>query len=742
MNADSIFPQPSELNPTLHATSRSAHLLSSSAPSRLPTQLPFGTGISGHIALGATAADRELLRDRQSWTHRETGSTGFVPSPPHALRSVVPIDDAYFSSVPFVTPLQDGVPIGGPPTHRPNNDKWLMASVVDPTIGSNQSNLGVETDNQDDSDDDSRLIQLLNLLDTFVRLKESIGVERAILSSLLAAGQVDSRLMLTDLLLELENQRRHVGKLIKLLPRTGVLHNLVRELVSMSPQMKQLQNSITQGFDMDSFKSKFDSQGELWSLLTLYIDKLHSLELILVEEIECNASVRSAADDSTAPVVPMNGKYVNASPDHSEALSDNGASDRINWLDVFDMAVGCTVRDLRSRIEDMTPVEVKQRLLGALPVEENSHSQPNATRDGAAISSTGNGVDDLLAQLSKAPASKEWEIDLYEIRFIKRIGQGTAGTTYLADWAGLKVAVKVASISELGLDGWRTEVQALQKLHHPNIIRLLGSVCHPSPLTFCLVLEYCDAGDLSGVLKTATPSNFFFRVADGIAKGGTYLHKKGVIHRDIKPGNILLEGDVVSGQFNVKLTDFGVSTDSTLSGERTAETGTYRYMAGEVIRHENYSQSADVYSFAVVLWQLVTREEPFQDKSQVEAASAVAFEYARPPFPETTPVAVKQLIETCWSNEPDERLTFERVIAELQSIDQSLKADEKKWIEAPLGHSAYRKTQSSPGTSQRQAFQQQRSIPRLQVPNSNRLQQDDKKKKSLRTLFNRKSVHF
>ena len=130
----------------------------------------------------------------------------------------------------------------------------------------------------------------------------------------------------------------------------------------------------------------------------------------------------------------------------------------------------------------------------------------------------------------------------------------------------------------MGLDGWRTEVQALQKLHHPNIIRLMGSVYHPNPLTFCLVLEYCDAGDLDTAMQRVTPRNFVPHVAMSMAKGMAYLHKRGIIHRDIKPLNVLLSGNVSGGHFEVKVTDFGVSTESTQGGLRTAETGTYRWM--------------------------------------------------------------------------------------------------------------------------------------------------------------------
>ena len=124
----------------------------------------------------------------------------------------------------------------------------------------------------------------------------------------------------------------------------------------------------------------------------------------------------------------------------------------------------------------------------------------------------------------------EWEIDLYEVDFKKRIGRGVGGTTYLATWSGQNVAVKVAATTDLGLEGWHAEVVSLQRLHHPNVIRLLGSIYNPSPQTYGLVLEYCESGDLSTALKRQTPSNFFWRVAEDVANGMNYLHRKNILH--------------------------------------------------------------------------------------------------------------------------------------------------------------------------------------------------------------------
>jgi len=417
-------------------------------------------------------------------------------------------------------------------------------------------------EDDEDHNDEERVLRLLHLLDIFVRLKESTGVERATLASIIILKDpAAANLLLNDLVTEVENQRRQVATLNRWLPNSGAMHDLASELVGMSPQMKQLQDTILKGFDLESLQRNFDShhKGGLWNLLTLYIDKLHSLELLIVEEIECCVGLRSLGRNE-----PLVIDYSNSSIGGESHLSDkyhHSSSTKEPVIfrgDCFGLSeTGCTSEEMRERIESMPAEEIKRCLLAALSKRETNNDSQVREVSKAAIAE-GKGVEDLLAELSKAPASKEWEIDLYEISFKRRIGQGNAGTTYLADWKGLNVAVKVASITEMGLDGWRTEVQNLQRLHHPNVIRLLGSIYHPSPLTFCLVLEYCDSGELTHALESRTPSNFFFRVSDGCAKAMAYLHSRGVIHRDCKPSNILLEGDVQSGQFQAKITDFGL----------------------------------------------------------------------------------------------------------------------------------------------------------------------------------------
>ncbi|GKY91930.1 hypothetical protein MPSEU_000164600 [Mayamaea pseudoterrestris] len=550
----------------------------------------------------------------------------------------------------------------------------------------------------------SRLSSLSQLLSVFVCIKESTGKERASLYSMLASDHddavvVDADFLLGDVVMEIENQRRQLEQLQHI--RNHPLQNLVQELVIMSKDMQQVQDLLSSGCLLESIKEYY-SATQLWDLLTVYMDKLHSLELLIVEEMEL------------ALPIPI-----------ASASCQDVALEATILSEAFGFASSA---ELENAIENMSPDEVKTRLLRALKVQTQSIAIVEEKREDEVASK---GMDELMNDLyGNIPAMKEWEIGVYELKFLKRIGQGAAGTTYLADWSGENVAVKVASITEFGLDGWRTEVQALQKLHHPNIIRLLGSVYHQHPLTFCLVLEYCDAGDLASAMEKTVPPNFFFHVATSITKGLVYLHHRGVIHRDIKPHNILLHGDLASGHYQVKVTDFGVAADLHNLDDRSPETGTYRFMSPEVIRHEPYTETSDVYSFGIIMWQLLTREEPFANLGQIEAAAVVAMEFARPIFPTDTPPLVKNLIERCWVEDPANRPSFSEILLELNSLKFDLSEEEQKWLDAPLGHSVYK-------PRMKQSNQELAAPPAANVD----LNLDIKKKKKF-GLFARKSSHF
>ena len=215
------------------------------------------------------------------------------------------------------------------------------------------------------------------------------------------------------------------------------------------------------------------------------------------------------------------------------------------------------------------------------------------------------GRSDVTAVRAAEPELGAWLIELHELLFEHRIGVGGAGATYLATWKGAQVAVKVAGGvgSSRWLEAWRAEVTALTQLRHPNVVEYMGCVVEPP--TYCLVLEYCRGGDLYQALREPTPPGLTMKVLRGVAAGMAYLHSRCYMHRDLKSSNVLLDG---SGE--AKLMDFGLSRrlDPQAAEAMTAETGTYRWMAPEIIRHESYTESADVFSYGMLGFELLTHE--------------------------------------------------------------------------------------------------------------------------------------
>lgn len=562
----------------------------------------------------------------------------------------------------------------------------------------------------------SKLHYLMSLLLSFVRLKESIGLERAILSNLMASHDVahpnnnsgsnnatssSISKLLTGLVVEDANQRKIIRELQsqskklsekryghRISSNMSSLLSLMEDMVRPSKDIDQLQEMIRTNFNLEELRKSMPYK-KFWDVLTMYMDKLHSIELLLVEELQ-SMWVLVALSKS----MRLDEKKISLSQSSFTSLltslNQEADPEKKYIYDILltredkDLQYDLTDKEAITQISQMPSEQVKRLLMSHL---KDHNSSPMSVEPTTFVD------EELLPQpnLPNLNIPAEWDIDLYEVEFRKRIGRGVGGTTYLAEWSGQNVAVKVAAITDLGLEGWQSEVNSLQRLHHPNVIRLLGSIYNPSPQTYGLVLEYCESGDLSTALNNPTPSNFFWRVAEDVAKGMNYLHRKNILHRDIKPANVLLSGNVPGGNFTAKLSDFGVAIMhyGAVGEEHTAETGTYRWMPPEIIRHEVYSYAADVYSYALVVWQLVTHELPFKNYSQIEAAGKVAVERARPPFPHGTPELIIALIETCWRENPDERLSFAQILIELKEIFKVLSEREKLWLSVQHGHPVY-----------------------------------------------------
>jgi serine/threonine protein kinase len=221
------------------------------------------------------------------------------------------------------------------------------------------------------------------------------------------------------------------------------------------------------------------------------------------------------------------------------------------------------------------------------------------------------------------------------------------------------VAVKVLNAVVLGgrqLETFKREVWTLSSLDHPSILKLIG-VTLTAP--FCIVTELmrCSLFDKLRFLTPTKRSIIAFRVSQAMED----LHSARIIHRDLKSGNILLDEDDLP-----RVCDFGLVGFKT-GATRTGYVGTAQWMAPEILRSSPfYDEKVDVYSFAVLLWEMLTLCEPFEGLTQDQLVLEVIQRGSRPAIPTYCgPPKLIDLIRRCWSEKPSDRPSFPQITATL-----------------------------------------------------------------------------
>ena len=158
-----------------------------------------------------------------------------------------------------------------------------------------------------------------------------------------------------------------------------------------------------------------------------------------------------------------------------------------------------------------------------------------------------------------------------------------------------------------------------------------------------------------------------------------YLHENKVEHRDLKATNCLLDGDM-----RVKLADFGLSKSkalaTTLFAGRPSETGpsgTITHMAPELLLENTFTEKCDVYSFGIVMWEVLSRGVPFAGLQREQIIAQLVVGRRPSPVPEDSPPQLVALMEACWEQEPFVRPDFKRVVRRLSSAETAIGPEEK-----------------------------------------------------------------
>ncbi|GMI10639.1 hypothetical protein TrVE_jg2280 [Triparma verrucosa] len=269
------------------------------------------------------------------------------------------------------------------------------------------------------------------------------------------------------------------------------------------------------------------------------------------------------------------------------------------------------------------------------------------------------------------------------------IGGGGFGQVWSATYHGTPVAVKIltaqVNLPTPALNEFQSEVMMLSHLRHPNICLFMGANFEAP--NRCIVTECVSRGSLWDCLRTKLeppwkecdngwvggwpggsvaegtwPFGLVKRVIEGGGRGMAYLHQADppVLHRDLKSANLLLDDG-----YNVKICDFGLARLKAYTNSHTGNTGTTQWMAPEVLMNQRYGEKADVYSFGVIIWEVLTRECPFEGMSQIQVAVKVLNEKGRVEVPrwcKTGCPKLAALVDKCLEHSPNLRPSFAQIL--------------------------------------------------------------------------------
>ncbi|CAJ1422368.1 unnamed protein product [Effrenium voratum] len=285
-----------------------------------------------------------------------------------------------------------------------------------------------------------------------------------------------------------------------------------------------------------------------------------------------------------------------------------------------------------------------------------------------------------------------------ELRLEELLGTGSTAEVFRAGWHGTDVAVKkLRSAGQLSTE-FKREISVLLRLRHPNLVLFMGA-CTKAPQAL-IISEFCAGGTVFGLLHQrrdlSLPWPQRLAVALDVAKGMNFLHRRQVVHRDLKSLNLLLaaplRGDDVPA---VKVSDFGLSRafkpDQAQDLPKmlewmvvkfvvcmTSGAGTYHWMAPEVLSGQGYDEKVDVYSYGICLFELITRRIPYEGSGLEPVSIAVAVSRGRRPdpkfVPQDCPADLRFTMKCCWAHRSGGRPGFDTILETLKLVKGRLTA--------------------------------------------------------------------
>ena len=271
----------------------------------------------------------------------------------------------------------------------------------------------------------------------------------------------------------------------------------------------------------------------------------------------------------------------------------------------------------------------------------------------------------ILPFCSESELSKK--LDPEELKHDKVINTLHHGVEYNGEYRGIHVAIKEFIDCPGMRDYFRKEINLLENIRHPSIVEYIGRAFAHGKLS--IVTAQCQYGNMTNAMSRyhdAFKKELKLKCLLDISNAMRFLHRSGIVHRDLRPDNILISSLEPEAEVCAKLSNFGFARDLNRSQSETlhTRTGALFFMAPEMMKLEPYDQSIDVYSFGMLMEYVLGGKMPFTDDLSEMSPSTFAQEVIsgkRPAIPPTCPPLISELIARCWREKPSERPSFEEI---------------------------------------------------------------------------------
>ena len=260
------------------------------------------------------------------------------------------------------------------------------------------------------------------------------------------------------------------------------------------------------------------------------------------------------------------------------------------------------------------------------------------------------------------------------------VGEGGMGLVSLGEWQGKKVALKKIKLkygkkgNEYILKKFINEINIISSMRHPNILLYMGTTIDND--NYYMITEYLPKGSLyeylhnkRGFLTDYQKIKISFQIAIAIQ----YIHSRKILHCDLKSSNVLIDED-----FKIKLSDFGLSYFMSEAPEKMGE-GTYHWMAPEILNEGKYEATADIFSYGMILWEILTGKTPYYNinksfftKQQLKDIVNEKYENNEEivPIPKTGNIVLRFIASKCLQYEPEKRLSLNSILKYLSRANK------------------------------------------------------------------------